>query len=245
MNTKKYVLLGVAGLAAAAITAYASVGAFKTFRTLGVFIGVTQGTNSVTGNPQYDETIFGGWNLVNLAMGRNVIETNVPNQVMAMTFDCDLSSASLVVYDLSTSNIVNTIASSTRIDSVKQEDAKQTGPNRARFVAQFQIAQNGNPTNGLLGGYLTIAGRVHLDPVTGCPETVLVRLDHDSLDGLVGDKECSRRIDPDLEKLTVRAGLAHLIGVVDAIDNGKTNTILVPCGNLSIRRNLPISITPE
>jgi hypothetical protein len=243
MNAKKYTLLGVAGLAVVAITAYANVVAFKTFRTTGVFIGVTQGTNSVTGDPQYDETTFAGWNLVNLAMGRSGGDTNVSNEVMAMTFDDNLSSASLVVYDLSTSNIVGVIASSTSIDFVKQEDAKQTGPNRARFVGQFQIAQDGNSTNGLAGGYLTIAGHLRLNPTNGYPETVLVGLDHDALDSLVGDREVSGKYDPDSDKLTVRAGLAHLIGVVDAIDNGSTNTILVPYSRLSIRRELPV--TPE
>ncbi|MGD0744383.1 MAG: hypothetical protein ABSA45_04430 [Verrucomicrobiota bacterium] len=247
MNTKKYTFLGVAGFAVAAITAYAAMGPLVTFRTTGVFIGVTQGTNPVTGDPQYDQTIIGGWNLVNLAMGRSVTETNVPNQVMAMTFDCDLSAASLVVYDLSVSNIVNIIATTTSIDSVRQEDPKATGPNRARFVAQFQIAQNGNPTNGLLGGYLTVAGRVRLDPVTGCPETVLIGLDHDSLDSFVGDTEFPSKFDPDRQKFTARAGLTHLIGVVDAIDNGNTNIILVENGGLSIRRELsvPAPITPD
>jgi hypothetical protein len=243
MNSKKTMLLAVAGLSVAAITACAAAGSSDpliTFRTTGVFIGVTQGTNPVTGNPQYDKTTLGGWNLVNLAMGRCVTDTNVPNQVMAMTFDCDLSSASLVVYDWSVSNIVNTIATSTNIDTVTQEDAKQTGPNRARFVTQFQIAQNGNPTNGLLDGYLTVSGRIRLNPETGCPETVLVGLDTDCLDSSCGDAEFPANCDPCPEKLAVRAGLAHLIGVVDTIDNGNTNNILVQHGGLSIRRELPV-----
>jgi len=242
MNTKKYTLLGVAGIAVAAITAYAAVASIGVFRTTGFFIGVSQGTNSVTSEPEYNEIKFAGWNLVNLAMGRSVTDTSVSNQVMAMTFDCDLSSASLVVYDLSTSNIVGTIASSTSIDSVRQQDARQTGPNRARFVGLFQIAQAGNPTNGLAGGYLTIAGHVRLDPTNGCPEAVLVGIDHDNLDGLVGDRTVPSKLDPDSDKHTDRAGLAHLIGVVDAINNGNTNTILVPYGALEIRRQLPVTI---
>jgi hypothetical protein len=240
MNAKKCTLLAVAGLAVAAISVYAIVSPSKTFRTTGYFIGVTQGSNSVTGNPQFDTVNFAGRNLVNLAMGRSVTATNVPNQVMALTFACDLSSASLVVYDLSTSNVVNIIAPSTSIDSVKQQDTKQTGPNRARFVGMFQIAANGTSTNGLLGGYLTVAGHVHLNPTTGCPEPVLVRLDRDVLDAVVGNKEIPARLDPDSGRFTLRAGLAHLIGVVDAVDNGKTNTILVPYGGLSIRRELPV-----
>ena len=239
MNTKKYALLGVAGVAVAAVTAYAAVTSIEIFRTTGFFIGVSQGTNSVTSEPEYNEIKFAGWNLVNLAMGRSVTDTSVSNQVMAMTFDCDLSSASLVVYDLSTSNIVGTIASSTSIDSVRQQDAKQTGPNRARFVGQFQIAQVGNPTNGLAGGYLTIAGHLRLNPTNGCPEAVLVGIDHDNLDGLVGDRVVPSKLDPDMDKFNLRAGLAHLIGVVDGVDNGDTNTILVPYGGLEIRRELP------
>jgi hypothetical protein len=243
MNSKKYTLLVVAALSVAAITACTAKGSpnpLITFRTTGFFVTVTQGSNSVTGDPQYDKTTLAGWNLVNLAMGRSVTDTNVPNQVMAMTFDCDLSSASLVVYDNSVSNIVNVIATSTNIDSVTQEDAKQTGPNRARFVTQFQIAQNGNPTNGLLGGYLTVSGRIRLNPLTGCPEAVSVGLDKDNFDGSCGDTEFPNSWDPCPGKFTLRAGLAHLIGVVDAIDNGNTNNILVQNGGLCIRHELPV-----
>jgi len=247
MNAKKYTLLVVVGLSVAAITAYAAVASLVTFRTTGVFVGVTQGTNPVTGDPQYDQTTLGGWNLVNLAMGRSATKTNVPNQVLAMTIDCDLSAASLVVYDLSVSNIVNIIATTTSLDSVKQEDAKQTGPNRARFVAQFQIAQNGNPTNGLLGGYLTVSGQIRLNPTNSCPETVSVGLDCDSLDSLTGNMEVPAKCDPCPGKFNFRAGLTHLIGVVDAIDSGNTNSILVQNGSLSIRNELsvPPPVTPD
>jgi hypothetical protein len=241
MNTKKCIYLGVASLAAAAITAYASGVASVTFRTLGYFIGLTQGTDPISGHPRFENANFAGHNLVNLAMGRNVTDTNEPDQVMAMTFACDLSSANLVVYDKSISNIVATIATSTTIHSVVQQDAKEKGPNRAHFVATLQIGPNGNPTNGLVGGYFTVAGRLHLDPTNGCPEPVLVWLDRDPLDRSVGDFELPARDDPDSEPMTVRTGLAHLIGVVDAVTDGDTNTILVPYGGLSIRRELPVS----
>jgi len=240
MKIKKRILLGLAGLAVAAIVAYAGgVVGTKTFRTTGYFIGLTQGTNPVTGHPIYDYVDFAGHNLVNLAMGRNLTDTNVPKQVMAMTFACDLSAADLVVYDESTSNVVATIAASTSVDSVRQQDTNRKGPNRAHFVAVLQIGQNGNETNGLLSGYFTVAGRVNLNPETGCPEPVLVSLDRDPLDRLDDDIELPASDDPDSVPLTVRTGLAHLIGVVDAVTEGTTNTVLVPYGGLSIRRDLP------
>jgi hypothetical protein len=241
MKTNKYTFLAAAGLAVAAIAAYATgaVGT-KTFRTTGYFIGITQGTNAVTGHPQYDDVNFAGHNLVNLAMGRSVTDTTKPSQVMAMTFACDLSAASLVVYDTHTSNILATIAVSTTMDSVKQQDTSQKGPNRAHFVAVLQIGQNGNTTNGLAGGYFTIAGRVNLDPKTGCPEPVLVSLDRDPLDKLDDDIELASQNDPDSVALALRTGLAHLIGVVNVVAGGTADTILVPYGGLSIRRELPV-----
>jgi hypothetical protein len=123
----------------------------------------------VTGHPRYVNADFAGHNLVNLAMGRSVGDTNEPKQVMAMTFACDLSSASLVVYDELTSNVVATIATSTTMNSVEQQDVHESGPNRAHFVAVLQIGANGNPTNGLIDGYFTVAGRLNLDPTNGCP----------------------------------------------------------------------------
>lgn len=239
MKSKKYILFGVAGLALAAITASAILVNSVTLRTTGYFYGVAQGYNVITGTPKYDNVNLAGWNLVNLAMGRSITDTNWRSQVMAMTFACDLSSASLVVYDQKTTNVVATIAQSTSVDSVVQQDNNVKGPNRAHFVAVLQVGQNGNSTNGLLGGFFTVAGRVHLNPITGCPMPVIVGLDRDPLDRLVDDVELPAKDDPDSVPLLLRTGLAHLIGVVDSIDNGNTNTILVPYGGLSIRRELP------
>jgi len=240
MKTKKSIFLGVASLAVAVVTAYATGVGTVTLRTLGYFIGLTQGTDPVTGHPRYENADFAGHNLVNLAMGRNVADTNVPSQVLAMTFACDLSTANLVVYDERTSNVVATIAASTTVSSVEQQDVKESGPNRAHFVAVLQIGPNGNPTNGLLNGYFTVAGRLNLDPTNGCPHPVLVWLDRDPLDRLVDDVELPARDDPDSVVLTLRTGLAHLIGVMDAVTDGNTNTILIPYGGLSIRRELPV-----
>ena len=239
MKTNIRMLLGVAGLAAFTLVAQAGVVPSETFRTTGFFFGLTQATNPITGHLRYYSGNLAGHNLVNLAMGRSLTDTNFPSQVMAMTFACDLSSANLVVYDKSTSNVVATIATSTTIDAVRQQDANAKGPNRAHFVSVLQIGPDGNSTDGLAGGYLTVAGRVNLNPTTGCPQPVLVFLDRDPLDRLDDDIELPAADDPDSTPLVVRTGLAHLIGVVDAVSEGATNTVLVPYGGLSIRRELP------
>jgi hypothetical protein len=242
MNTRSRILLAVASLAVVTVAAYATGVTTKTFRTVGYFIGITQGVDPVTGHPQYENADFAGHNLVNLAMGRDANSRTAPNQVMAMTFACDLRSASLVVYDENTSNVVATIATSTTFDSVLQQDRGQVAPNHAHFVAVLQLGANGNGTNGVLDGFLTVAGRLNLDPQTGCPEAVRVVLDRDPLDRLDGDTEISANQDPDSVPLTLRAGLAHVIGALDAVVDGGTNRILVPSGNLSIRR--PLTIVP-
>lgn len=243
MNAKKSLILGIASAAALFATTYAAGAAetntFKTYRTTGYFVGLTQGSNAVTGTPMYDNVSFAGHNLVNLAMGRSLTSTNAPRQVMAMTFACDLSSANLVVWDLGTTDTVAVIASSVSVDAVYQQDPiSRQGPNRAHFVAALQVNANGNSTNGLASGYFTVAGRINLDPVTGCPQPVLVVLDRDSLDKVVDDFELPASLDPDSVPLIERTGLAHLIGVVDVITNGNAHTILVPYGGLSIRRVL-------
>ncbi len=242
MNAQKRLILGIAGLVAAVATA-CSVSAdtitLKTFRTTGYFEGIAQGTNPVTGYPKYANASFAGHNLVNLAMGRSLSDTSHPSQVMAMTFACDLSSADLVVYDLATSNTVGIIAGSVSVDSVYQQDPGfKAGPNRAHFVATLQVQPGGNGTNGVVGGYFTVAGRVNLNPTTGCPQPVLVILDRDTLDKVDDDMELPSSLDPDTVALTERTGLAHLIGVVDITTLGNTNTVLVPYGGLSIRREL-------
>jgi len=244
MKTENRLLIVATSLAVAAVAAYASGIATVTLRTCGYFVGLAQATNAVTHDPQYYGVNFAGRNLVNLAMGRKFADTNVPNQVMAMTFACDLSSAELVVWDKLTSNVVATIASSTAIDSVKHQDVRQAGPNRAHFVAVLQLPVTGNPTNGLAGGYFTVAGRVNLNPVTGCPQPVIVSLDRDALDKVDDDIELAAKEDPDTVPVTFRTGLAHVIGVVDMVTEGATNTVLVPYGGLSIHRQLsPTALT--
>jgi hypothetical protein len=243
MKAKKTILLGIASAIAAVATICtvraADTNTFETFRTTGYFVGLTQGTNPVTERAIYDNVSFAGHNLVNLAMGRSLTDTNFPSQVLAMTFACDLSSASLVVYDLRATNVVAIIAASLSVDAIYQQDPLvRTGPNHAHFVSTLQVGSNGNDTNGLAGGYFTVAGRLNLNPVTGCPMPVLVALDRDSLDKVVDDIELPASLDPDTVPLLERTGLAHLIGVVDVVTYGNPHTILVPYGGLSIRREL-------
>jgi hypothetical protein len=242
MNTTKRIILGLVGIATITLTASAATAAPNsgTFRTSGYFIGLTQGTNTITGKPAYADASFSGHNLVNVALGRSLNDTNYPNQVLALSFAPDLSSADLVVYDSSISNIVATIAQSTSVDSVKQQDKKQVGPNRAQFVATLLINPTGNNWNSLQGGYFTVAGRVNLDPATGAPGTVAVSLDTDSLDGAVGNFDVPAALDPGAGRGNTRTGLAHLIGDLDEIINGQTETILVPDGILTIGQPLPL-----
>jgi hypothetical protein len=121
-----------------------------------------------------------------------------------------------------------------------QQDDKEPGPNRAHFIAVMELGANGNPTNGVVDGYFTLAGRVNLDPTNGCPRPVEVLLDRDPLDRVDGDVELSANEDRDSEPLKLRTGLGHLIGVVDLVTDGSTNTILIAHGAVSIRRELPV-----
>jgi len=244
MNTKKWFGLGLAAIIVAITVVYAVVVQTQTFRTTAILVGLTQGEDPVTHQPKYDFTGISGHRLVNLGMGRSILDTNFPNQVLAMTIDCDLGQANLVVYDKDTSNTVATIAATNPngLDVVKAQGASVMGPKKARFVAQFNVKQLGNGTDGLIDGFLTVAGRLHLDPDNGCPRAVLVKLDDDKTDKTTGDRDVKPREDRD-DDVTVawRAGRAHVIGVIDLVSGGVTNTVLVPSGHLSIRRQLPVA----
>jgi hypothetical protein len=235
-NSKLPVLLAVL---AAATSAGAISANLETFRTLALLRGVAQGQDSVTGAPQLDAVTLRGFQLVNLAMGRPVGDASHPEQVLAMTIACDLGDAELVVYDRAASRDVATIAESTSVDSVRDQGPRVAAPNRAVFVARFDVDENGNATDGIASGFATVAGRLHLDPQTGCPHAVLVSLDKDPNDKLFGDADLSSKDDPEEGKDVLRAGHAHLIGVLDLVSAGKSATVLVPFGKLSIRRPLP------
>ena len=247
------VVLGGAGLTAVAISALAVGSGSKTFRTIAYFTGAAQ--RPATQLSAIDYIPIGGHNLVNLAMGRDVAATNVPNQVLALTFQCDLTAtnaANLVVYDRTTSNIVGTIATSASFDfahNVRTNGVGITTSSKtneiARFVSLFQIQEVGSATNALLSGFLTVAGRIQIDPATGCPMPVAVALDTDPHDKIFADKEIPSYEDKDTNvALRVRTGLAHMVGVIDFVAEGTTNTVLVPLGNLSIRYDLPVTAAP-
>ena len=84
-----------------------------------------------------------------------------------------------------------------------------------------------------------MSGRLHLNPVTGCPEALRISLDRDSADKQLGYADLADKDDPDDVKDVLRAGQAHLIGVLDVVSAGKSEKVLVPFGRLSIRRALP------
>lgn len=235
-NSKPLVLFAVLAAAASAGAVSANL---QTFRTTALLHGIAQGQDSVTGAPQFDPVTLRGFQLVNLAMGRPIADTSHPEQVLAMTLACDLSAAQLVVYDRFASRDVATIAESTSVDSVRAQGPRVTAPNFAHFVARFDVDENGNATDGIESGFATVAGRLHLDPQTGCPHAVLISLDKDPNDKLFGDADLSSKDDPEEGKDVLRAGHAHLIGVLDLVSAGKSNTVLVPYGQLSIRRPLP------
>ena len=66
-----------------------------------------------------------------------------------------------------------------------------------------------------------------------------IDMDKDLADKTFTDKDVSDKVDPDLEPVILRTGLAHVIGVVDVVSGADSHTILVPYGNLSIRGGRP------
>jgi len=224
MKSTRWIFLSLTSLAVILTSTYALV-TTRTFRTAAQFYTFTQGKNTAT--------TLAGYNLANLAMGRAATSTAEPNQVLALTLPCDFSSASLVVYDQSAAHIVATLANAGDLTPLVQIVTNRD--NQIRFLAQFQINHVGTPANGLLGGYLTIAGRLHANRTNGCPEAVAIRLDHDRHDHNFGDQDVPRSVDPDSAHTNLRTGLAHGAGVINAVQNGITNTILIPYGFLSIR----------
>lgn len=225
-------LAGVTLLAAGVIAGLAITQ--KTFRTPTAMLGVYQG-EGLSGEPVFAFDGFNGRDLVNLALG-TPLGTPRTNEVLAMEIDCGSPTARLVVYDKTANSNLLVIAESEPIDLVGQKDNPATPyPNRTRFVAQFEIQTLGNETDGLTGGYLTMAGRIRTDPQTGCPEAVLV--DRDKFDKLFGDREVKSSEEAD--ELVRRCGLGHYIGVLRINASGAARTVLVPRGVISIRRQLP------
>lgn len=240
MPIRKWTWLTLAGLTAFATTAGAIAVDSGTFRTTAILLGLVQAEDPIAHTPRIETIAVTGHGLVDLAMGRPVGDATHPEQVLAMTVACDLGSAQLVVFDRSSGASVATIAETTSFDAIRAQGARVAAPNRAHFVARFDVDANGNATNGIVDGFATVAGRLNLDLRTGCPHAVLVTLDRDANDKLRGDGEISSREDLDEAKDSVlRAGHAHLIGVLNLVSQGAPEKVLVPVGRLSLRRSLP------
>jgi hypothetical protein len=232
MNMRTWLTVGAVISLAASSTVFAQT---RTFRTPAAFQRVIQDTNG-SGKPEYDFEGFIGRDLVNLALG-TALGTTRTNEVLAFEIACDGSNAQLVVFDKGASSNIITIATSSKIDVVQQQDHDTTAfPNRERFVTLLDVATLGNASNGLAGGYLTLAGRIHLNPSNGCPRAVLVDTDRRD-DKRCGDPKDTKNSEDD-DRTRFRAGRAHFIGVLDIISGGTTNTALVPVGTLTIWRQL-------
>jgi hypothetical protein len=234
MSRKKWMAAGIvlAGAVAATVWAVSSAAVhFRVFRTTAEAVAVAQ--TSTNGIPRYDYQGLIGSNLVALALG--VSPTS--NQVLAVSVNCDSSLIDLIVFDKSSSNIT-TIAQSTNIEKVVQANLVTSHTNSERFVAQLVV----QPVGNLAGGYLTMAGRLDLD-TDGCVRAVLVTVDRDPEDRVLGDSDVPNldpdRTSKDRDLAIRRAGQAHFIGVLDIISEaGPTNTVLVPFGHLTLRRQL-------
>jgi hypothetical protein len=213
-------VLGVAG-----ISVYASSSKFLVFRTAAYTVTVTQ-TNS-NGVPNFAYEAWWGHDLASLALGTEPTS----NQLLAIAINCGATAANLVVFDKSNSNMTM-VAQTTAFDKVLEADPGTGNTNQERFVAVFSV----QPVGNLAGGYLTVAGRLHLD-TNSCATTVLASKDRNPFDQLVGDEDVGK-FDPDHKLLTQRSGQAHLIGVLDVISNGQTNTVLIPSGHLSFCNQL-------
>lgn len=234
MKMKTWLAVG-AGILLASASGVLAGTPTRTFRSPAAIQGVIQDTD-LAAKPVYDFEKFIGADLVNLALG-TALGTVRTNEVLALEFACDSGSAQLVVYDKAASNNIATIATSSRIDVVQQQDKDSTAfPNRERYVAHLDVASLGNGSNGLAGGYITIAGRVHLDPATGCPRALRVDTDRRQ-DNECGDSKAVKDSE-DKDPSKFLAGRAHFVGVLDVVTAGTSHTILVPAGALTIRRQL-------
>ncbi len=232
MKTKRWIAIGTVASVAAVLTALAIPAAERTFRTTASVPAVLQIPDPLATNTALLATLpLAGHDLVSFALGTTNVLTN---QVMALQIDCDSSQASIVVYDKTLQSNILVIATSTRIDALtSQDDPTAAGPNRERFVMQMGVNTNGF----LIGGYVTVAGRVYLDPATGCPRALLVDTDK-RLDKSFGDIVI-KDLDDKTDKDKHIAGEAHLIGMVKSIvENGSTNVFLLPFGHLTIKQQL-------
>ncbi len=235
MKAKQWIVIGVAISAVAVLTVLAVPIATRTFRTTASIGAVFQVPNPAATNTDllaFDT--FAGHDLVNLALGQ-ALTTVQTNHVLALEINCDSTFARLVVFDTGLLSNVVDIAGSTNIYALTgQDNAAAAGPNHERFVMRMQVNTNGF----VLGGFLTVSGRVYLDPTNGCPRALLVDSDRSHDRGFAD--AAIKNHDPD-SKVKDRniTGEAHLIGVVNVIfEDGSTNVTLLPFGQLTMRRQL-------
>ena len=246
MSGKKILLIGAAGLAGfAALTVWAITATNPPRRTTASLTGVAQ--RPLTQLAAIDVLPLNSAHLVNLALGRDVGNTNFPKQVLAFTVTCDLTTASLIIFDQSVSNTLATLATNLSFDFVQSPVVNSTAAQALgstnqliRFIARLQIQPSGNVSNALRGGVLTVAGRAHRDTATGCLAPVPVQFDTDPYDKTFQVKDVPRQKDRDKAKLTGRTGLAYVIGELDVVAGFVTNSVIIPTGNLSIRRSAEI-----
>ena len=232
MNARKWVAVSAAIGAVAIVTALAAPfsNPVRVFRTVAAMLIVEQGTDPL----QFDYHLKDGADLVGLALGTT---TPTSNQVFAMEIDCSSSQADLVVFDKSDSNIT-TIATSDSFTTVKHQAVHHLtagATNEERFVAHFNVVAANNLAPG---GFLTVAGRLHLD-TNGCPTAVLISLDRDPNDSSFDDKDVTDLEQDAKIKDTYRAGQAHFVGMLNVISSsGSTNAWLVPLGHMTFRHRL-------
>ncbi len=231
MKAKKWIVAGLIATTAVVLTTWAIPEHSKTLRTTGSVTVAYQAPNPLATNTEIllFETLE-GHDFVNLALG-TALTTVRTNEVLAMDFDCGSSAASLVVFDKALSSNIVTIAQSTSLTALTgQDNPDAAGPNHERFVMEMGINTNGF----LIGGSLTLAGRVFLTPSNGCPATVLIDTDkgHDRVCDDASLKDTYDKTDKDKSI----SGDAHLIGVANVVTlTGSTNTFLLPNGQLTMR----------
>src|SRR5215469_10183996 len=131
--SKKQFLIVVGAVVMTANCVYAGDPS-ETFRTLAAGTGLYQ-TNDTASKPIYGRLPVFGHDLVAaaLALPLSTPFTNsvLSNDVLALQIDCGSTTASLVVFDKTASNIMATIATSTSLD-VAQQQGNDTNafPNR-------------------------------------------------------------------------------------------------------------------
>jgi hypothetical protein len=226
VNVKKWIVLGVGSLVVAAASVWAGSLHFLSFGSAAYTVAVSQG--NAGGLPQYSYEPWWGSDIVAAALGTQPTS----NQVLALAVNCDSSTGILMVYDTLTSNSTM-IAQTTSFDKVQDANPTTGLTNRERFVAIFEV----QPVGNLAGGYLTVAGRLHLDS-NGCATSVLVGQDKDPLDKAMGDQDIVKASPGKHKGITQRSGQAHFMGVLDVLLNGQTNTVLVPTGHLTFTGQL-------